>query len=723
MSKESLVASVLPKLAPVIRAAAGLASNDVNFYKSLDQGIAQQSTQSSQSVLKLINEIASSVESGDAHEFDDKSIESWTVVSNLLDTFLERSDMAFDGLRKKKSAGENSTQITYLDDSASVKTNETHQKRQEKPQEKFSRPVDNNEVHPFKPLLTSKPHAVVPFEETFKLTEQEEYVPSHYRQPYETEIMNQDYNEQILEAIEPKMYEDWESTDAIWVNTVETLKQMLDQLEKASEIAVDLEHHDYRSYYGIVCLMQISTRDQDWLIDTLALRDELQILNSVFADPMITKVFHGAFMDIIWLQRDLGIYVVSLFDTYHASRQLGFPKHSLAYLLERFAHFKTSKKYQLADWRIRPLTRPMRAYARSDTHFLLYIFDNLRNMLLENNKLGKVLFESRNVAVRRYEYSSFRPTNNQQDVVSLIEKADPWKSLLYQYNLPTSRAKIVETLYQWRDSMARKEDESPRYIMPNQILVSLASLAPTDSAGVLASSNMITEHVRKNCKTIADLISRSLKETELEDLRLMNDATKDLNEEDDVELTVDTVLHGEEIFKSMLKSRDEGPHFKKESQLLSHDVIEKKDDVSERRELINTALNKFSSLSVLESTENVDEDETVGVEEQQEQEGIVEDSNAPSKMFEDKEDVIVLKKKQQQETKVDNRILPKGEAFDYTKAEKIIKPTSREKFTKKRPSNQFDPYTKESEGPRPAKKQSKPHQGKTASFSNKKKRS
>jgi exosome complex exonuclease RRP6 len=723
MSKESPVTSVLPKLAPIIRAAAGLASNDVSFYKSLDQGIAQQSTQSSQSVLKLINEIASSVEFSDVHEFDDKSIESWTVVSNLLDTFLERSDIAFDSLRKKKSGGENSTQIMYLDDSATVKTNETHQKRQEKPQEKFSRPVDNNEIHPFKPLLTSKPHAVVPFEETFKLTEQEEYVPSHYKQPYETEIMNQDYNEQILEVTEPKMSEDWESTDAIWVNKVETLKQMLDQLEKASEIAVDLEHHDYRSYYGIVCLMQISTRDQDWLIDTLALRDELQILNSVFADPMITKVFHGAFMDIIWLQRDLGIYVVSLFDTYHASKQLGFPKHSLAYLLERFAHFKTSKKYQLADWRIRPLTRPMRAYARSDTHFLLYIFDNLRNMLLENNKLGKVLFESRNVAVRRYEYSSFRPTNNQQDVVSLIEKADPWKSLLYQYNLPTSRAKIVEALYQWRDSMARKEDESPRYIMPNQILVSLASLAPTDSAGVLASSNMITEHVRKNCKAIADLISRSLKETELEDLRLMNDATRDLNEEDDVEVTVDTVLQGEEIFKSILKSCNEGPHFKKESQLLSHDIIEKKDDLSGRRELINTALNKFSSLPVLESTETVDEDETVGVEEQQEQETIVEDSNAPSKMFEDKEDVIVLKKKQQQATKVDNRILPKGEAFDYTKAEKIIQPTLREKYTKKRPSNQFDPYTKESEGPRPAKKQSKPHQGKTASFSNKKKRS
>jgi hypothetical protein len=34
------------------------------------------------------------------------------------------------------------------------------------------------------------------------------------------------------------------------------------------------------------------------------------MLNEVFADPKILKVLHGSTMDIIWLQRDLGLYVV-----------------------------------------------------------------------------------------------------------------------------------------------------------------------------------------------------------------------------------------------------------------------------------------------------------------------------------------------------------------------------------------------------------------------------
>ncbi len=66
---------------------------------------------------------------------------------------------------------------------------------------------------------------------------------------------------------------------------------MLSELRKAKEIAVDLEHHDTRSYIGLVSLMQISTRDQDWVVDTLKpWRDQLQVLNEVFADPKILKV-------------------------------------------------------------------------------------------------------------------------------------------------------------------------------------------------------------------------------------------------------------------------------------------------------------------------------------------------------------------------------------------------------------------------------------------------
>ena len=67
---------------------------------------------------------------------------------------------------------------------------------------------------------------------------------------------------------------------------------MLDKLRSAAEIAIDLEHHNYRTFGGFVCLMQISTREEDWIIDLLEpdLREEVGILNEVFTNPKIVKV-------------------------------------------------------------------------------------------------------------------------------------------------------------------------------------------------------------------------------------------------------------------------------------------------------------------------------------------------------------------------------------------------------------------------------------------------
>jgi exosome complex exonuclease RRP6 len=61
--------------------------------------------------------------------------------------------------------------------------------------------------------------------------------------------------------------------------------------------------------------MQISTRDADYIVDTLALRPVMHRLLGVFSNPKILKVLHGSDMDVLWLQRDFGLYIVNMFDT------------------------------------------------------------------------------------------------------------------------------------------------------------------------------------------------------------------------------------------------------------------------------------------------------------------------------------------------------------------------------------------------------------------------
>jgi hypothetical protein len=54
---------------------------------------------------------------------------------------------------------------------------------------------------------------------------------------------------------------------------------------------VDLEHNHYRSFQGLTCLMQISTRTEDFIVDTLKLRNYLgEYLREPFQDATKRKV-------------------------------------------------------------------------------------------------------------------------------------------------------------------------------------------------------------------------------------------------------------------------------------------------------------------------------------------------------------------------------------------------------------------------------------------------
>lgn len=91
---------------------------------------------------------------------------------------------------------------------------------------------------------------------------------------------------------------------------------MREHLLTVEEIAVDLEHHSYRTYQGFTCLMQVSSRQRDFIIDTIKLRVHLgNQLRDIFADPSKVKVLHGSDYDVEWLQKDFGLYIVNLFDT------------------------------------------------------------------------------------------------------------------------------------------------------------------------------------------------------------------------------------------------------------------------------------------------------------------------------------------------------------------------------------------------------------------------
>ena len=293
------------------------------------------------------------------------------------------------------------------------------------------------------------------------------------------------------------------------MDTYEGVLEMLAELRTAKEIAIDLEHHDARSYIGLVSLMQISTREKDWIVDTLKpWRQDLQVLNEVFTDPKILKVLHGAFMDILWLQRDLGLYIVGLFDTNHACKALGYAGGSLAFLLKKFIDFDADKKYQMADWRIRPLPEGMFFYARADTHFLLYIYDNMRNELIdrskintpEENRLEIVLRKSKETSLFRYDSPRYNAT--------IGKGPGGWFQALVKVPtlLTNEQFAVFRAVHAWRDKIARQDDDSTNFVMPNHTLLSVAKVMPTDMASLLGTVHPISYNVKARTGELLEII-------------------------------------------------------------------------------------------------------------------------------------------------------------------------------------------------------------------------
>lgn len=282
-----------------------------------------------------------------------------------------------------------------------------------------------------------------------------------------------------------------EETPLVHVDTAAALKNMIEELNEATEIAVDVEHHSYRTFQGITCLLQLSSRKKDYIVDALALREELHELNEIFADPKIVKVFHGADCDIEWLQRDLSIYVVNMFDTHQAAKRLNFARLSLSFLLKHYCQIDANKTLQLADWRIRPLPEELVLYARQDTHYLLYIWDILHNELRKQangqvNLLQNVYQLSTDVCKRRYIKVKLTPDSHME----LYRKS---KRIFDNRQLHA-----YKELFFWRDKIAREEDESTSYILPNHMMLQIAENLPREMQGILACCNPIPPLVRQH---------------------------------------------------------------------------------------------------------------------------------------------------------------------------------------------------------------------------------
>jgi len=265
-------------------------------------------------------------------------------------------------------------------------------------------------------------------------------------------------------------------------------------LQKEEAIGVDLEADSMFHYQERVCLVQISTRTQNILVDPLAVKD-LSPLTPVFADSRVRKVFHGADYDIRSLYRDFGIEVHSLFDTEIAARFLGFRQSGLASLLRHMFGLIIEKKYQKRDWSQRPLPPPMCVYAAQDSCRLLALSRLFEKKLRTKGLLFCVEEECEAL-------SKVRPTPREESPLFLKFKGAG--------KLDSRSLAVLEALLQFRDDVARRRDLPPFKIVGNLPLLEMAQKKPVTPSKLMALRGLSPKQVKSLGQPLLERIRAAL---------------------------------------------------------------------------------------------------------------------------------------------------------------------------------------------------------------------
>ena len=232
-----------------------------------------------------------------------------------------------------------------------------------------------------------------------------------------------------------------------------------------ADIAVDCEAAGYHRYSDRLCLVQLSTPSETFVIDPLAV-GLTESLKPLLGDPARRTLMHGGSYDLRLLRRDLDIAVARLFDTQVAASFLGEPAIGLQALLEKHLGIRVAKKFQRADWARRPLSQEMIAYAAGDTRHLHRLAAVLEERLGDLGRQDWAEEECRRLVEGEADSGEHEPP---PDPVTRVKGAR---------RLGPRTVTALREAIAWRDRVARSLDRAPFRVASDAALLETVVTQP-----------------------------------------------------------------------------------------------------------------------------------------------------------------------------------------------------------------------------------------------------
>lgn len=279
-----------------------------------------------------------------------------------------------------------------------------------------------------------------------------------------------------------------------YIDTTAQLEQVCADLHNHTWLALDTEFVREKTYYPRLCLVQVSTGEQVYLVDAIAISD-LSVFCALLEDPAITKVFHSASQDLELFYHLRGRVPSPLFDTQLAAALLGMPGQvSYAALVERLFAVSLDKSHTRTDWSQRPLSDAQLRYAADDVIYLAQIYLQQHQHLVQR---GRVTWH-RELCARLEAPEQY---------------ANPpqlaWQRLKGIARLSAASQQVLRQLAGWREQQAQQRDIPRRWVLDDERLFRLAENQP-QRPEQLAEAGLSDKQVNRFGRELLDTVQGAL---------------------------------------------------------------------------------------------------------------------------------------------------------------------------------------------------------------------
>jgi ribonuclease D len=279
-----------------------------------------------------------------------------------------------------------------------------------------------------------------------------------------------------------------------FIDTQPRLDVAVEAIRRSPIVGFDTEFVGESTYQPQLCLIQIATADEIFVIDPLS-RIDLDGFWEALTAPDREVIALAARQELLFCLRFGKRLPGTVFDPQLAAGLVGY-SYPLSHtnLVQRALNTRIDGGESYTDWRKRPLSSKQLGYAADDVRYLIRLRQTLLDRAEEMGRTEWLRSECAKLAQR----------------VAESDAEDRWWRVSGASGVDRRGLAVLREVWHWRDDSAREADLPPRRVLGDDLLMAVVKRKPRSVPDLFALRGFDRPNLRKGGTEIVQAVKRGL---------------------------------------------------------------------------------------------------------------------------------------------------------------------------------------------------------------------